>query len=421
MLEAQCEQLNSLSSKKITMKKIILFSYFFLIAFISFGQVAVKTMLRLPDTGEITSYTSTFGEDADYSINVPFFTINGNGTVTDTVTGLMWQQTDGGEMTIENAVIYCDTLTLGGYTDWRLPSAHEAFGILNLQYANPALDATVFTTTDAEYWWTSTFQANDNTFVWVTNSGGGIGNHPKSETVSAGGIKRFHVIAVRDITTPSVITNHFTDNGNGTITDNLTNLVWQKTSYADTITWEQTLVYADTLSLTGTSDWRLPNIKELQSINDESLVNPSVNTNFFSNIGVKKYWSSTTLPNQTTKAWYFDTQFGITTYDTKTIKHNLICVRGNQNNTSAINENTKKDLITIAPNPAATYINISSPLQLVPIAIEIEIVDIHGQLIKSITTDKAHTIIDISSFAKGIYFLKLKTGKNISVKKFIKQ
>jgi hypothetical protein len=49
------------------------------------------------------------------------------------------------------------------------------------------------------------------------------GNKPKSETISAGGTSKFHARAVREITTPTVIPNHFTDNGNGTITDNLTN------------------------------------------------------------------------------------------------------------------------------------------------------------------------------------------------------
>jgi hypothetical protein len=167
-------------------------------------------MRRLPDTGENTSYTSTFGEDNDYNFNTPFFIINANGTVTDTVTQLMWQQTEGAEMTYANAKIYCDTLTLGGYTDWRLPNAHESFSILNHQYANPSLDLTVFSPTSAEYWWTGTLQSNDSNKVWVTNAGGGIGNHPKTETISAGGSKRFQVRAVRDITIPQMITNHFT-------------------------------------------------------------------------------------------------------------------------------------------------------------------------------------------------------------------
>lgn len=398
------------------MKKSILIIGLIFISYITLAQSVLKTMLRLPDTGETTSYTNTFGEDADFIIFSPYFIINGNGTVTDTITGLMWQQTDGGEMTIENAAIYCDALTLGGFSDWRLPSAHEGFSILNHQCASPPLDPSVFTVTMAEYWWTGTRQVNDSNMVWVTNAGGGIGNHPKNETVSAGGSKKIHVRAVRDINSPSSLPNHFTDNGNGTITDNVTNLIWQKLANTDTLTWEQALNYADTLSLNGNIDWRLPNIKELQSINDENLMSPSVNPAFFSNIGIKKYWSSTTLPNQTDKAWYLSTQFGITTYDLKTVKHNLICVRGDQGGTTAINEITVTDNILIYPNPAISYLKILCPVQS-----EIEISDIRGQVVKNIYSEEAHAIIDISGFAKGIYLLKIKTEKSVVVKKFVKE
>jgi hypothetical protein len=323
------------------------------------SQSVSKTMLRLPDTGQTSGYTTTFGEDNDYTINAPFFMVNGNGTVSDTLTGLMWQQADGGEMTIENATTYCSTLSLGGYSNWRLPSAHEAFSILNHQNNNPALNTTVFTTSTAEYWWTSDKQANDNAKIWCTNAGGGIGNHPKTETISAGGVKRFHTRAVRTISTPTIVPNHFTDNGNGTTTDNLTNLIWQKIIYSDSLTWENALTYADTLTINGNADWRLPNIKELQSINDETIINPSINTSYFSTSNINKYWSSTTLPNQTTRAWYLDTHFGITTYDTKTVKHSVICVRGNLNAATGIIEklsNVNSELIY--PNPFISTINL---------------------------------------------------------------
>jgi hypothetical protein len=325
------------------------------IAWAAFGQTAVKTMLRLPDTGQTSNYTATPGEDSDFSINPPFFVQNGDGTVTDTVTGLMWQKTDGGEMTIENARTYCDNLTLAGYSDWRLPTAHESFSILNQDHANPALDVSVFGTTAAEYWWTSNRQANDSTKIWVTNAGGGIGNHPKSETVSAGGTKKFHVRAVRNPNTPTSFPSHFTTNGNGTVTDNLTGLVWQKIPFADSISWEKALQYADTLTLGGFTDWRLPNIKELQSINDETRIKPSVDKTVFTAIAINKYWSSTSLPNQTTKAWYLDTQYGITTYDPKTIRHYLMCIRGSGSSTTAAGEPALNRIASGAhPNPFQT-------------------------------------------------------------------
>lgn len=387
--------------------------YYKFFAFISlfqvsqvFAQSVKKTMLRLPDTGESTSYTNTFGEDHDYIIYPPFFKIPGNGTVTDTVTGLMWQQTDGGEMTIENAIIYCGTLTLGGHTDWRLPDAQEGFSILNMQYANPAIDTKIFTKTAAEYWWTSETQANDATKIWATNAGGGVGNHPKAETISAGGTKKFHVRAVRDINAPATIPKHYTDNGDGTVTDNLTNLVWQKVPSNNTYSWEQALNYAESLSFAGANDWRVPNIKELQSINDESATSPSVNTTFFNSVGVKHFWSSTTLPNQTAKAWYWDTQFGITTYDSKTNLNYLLCVRGNAINTTVRPIAPNVSLSTVFPNPFTNKINLSNNQS------DVELFDGCGQLIyfgKNVNEQ------EFSNLKSGIYFLR-EIGKEGVVK-----
>jgi hypothetical protein len=393
------------------MKKAILVIPSFIIAITSFSQSVIKTMLRLPDTGVTTSHTTTFGEDNDYTIFPPFLTKNGNGTITDTITGLMWQQIDGGEMSIENAILYCNNLDLGGHTDWRLPNAHEAFSILNLQYANPALDATVFSSSLAEYWWTSDRQANDSNKVWATNTGGGIGNHPKTETISAGGPKRFHVRAVRDIATPTVIPNHFTDNGNGTITDNITGLIWQKAPYTDTLSWEQALTYADTLALSGTSDWRLPNIKELQSIFDVTLINPALNTNFFITGGTKKYWSSTSITNQTTRAWYLNAQFGITTYDAKTIKHNLICVKGSQI-TTGIKEIPLTSL-SVFPNPFTSSITLKNKTG----NERFELINSLGAIIYS---GKFIEEQHFNSLPNGIYFLKV-IDHSTSIIKLLKE
>jgi hypothetical protein len=340
------------------MKYLLISAYIFFQNITTNGQSVIKTMLRLPDTGQINSYTTTFGEDADYSINAPYYLLNGNGTVMDTVTALMWQHTDGGEMTIENAEHYCDTLSLAGYTDWRLPDSHELFSIFNHDRSNPALDTIYFTNNGAEYWWSKERQANDSSKVWVTNRGGGVGNHLKTETISAGGTKKYHVRAVRDIAPPPVLLNHFFDNFNGTTTDLATGLTWQQIPFADTLTWEQALTFADTLSLAGYNDWRIPNIKELQSINDERLISPSINNAFFSGITVNHYWSSTSLPNQTTKAWYLDTHYGITTYEFKTRKLYTLCVRGGSL-ISGLNENLNlKKVFSIFPNPSHGRVNV---------------------------------------------------------------
>lgn len=298
------------------------------ISSMTIAQTVLKTMKRLPDTGQTMSYTNTVGEDNDYSINAPAFIDNGNGTITDTITGLMWMKMDGGEMTIENARVYADTCTAFGYSDWRLPLPIESYSILNHQANNPAIFSTYFTSSTAEYWWTSVVQCNDSNKIWATNAGGGIGNHPKTETISAGGTKHFHARLVRDVQTPIILTDRYTNQQDGTFRDELTNLVWQQTALTDSITWEDALHYADTSTLGAHSDWRLPNVKEIQSLNEESHFGPSINTNYIMNVGVGKVWSSTTLPNQTTKAWYLDTQYGITTYQYKINKLKVLLVRG---------------------------------------------------------------------------------------------
>jgi len=317
-------------------------------------------MKRLPDTGQEMSYTSTPGEDADFRINPPGFIIHPDNTVTDTVTGLMWQRYDGPEMTVERARVYCDTLTLGGYTDWRLPSLIEAYSILNHQKTNPALDVTIFPKSAAEYWWTANRQANDSTRIWVTNVGGGAGNHPKSETISAGGSKRFQVRAVRSLFQPQLIANRIQDNADGTATDLLTGLTWLKQLYRDSITWEQALGYADTFSAAGYSDWRLPNIKELQSLSDQNLILPCISSKVLSFTGNRKFWSSTTLPNQSVSAWYLDSRYGITTYSAKTRRNDAVLVRGNAPLLSTYRRPAIADDI-VWPNPFQDALHMKHP------------------------------------------------------------
>jgi Protein of unknown function (DUF1566)/Secretion system C-terminal sorting domain len=386
--------------------------FFILISTFSFAQSVTKTMNLLPDTGQNLSYTTTFGEDNDYNINVPNYTNNSNGTITDNVTGLMWQQSDGGEMTHSNAIIYADILVLGGFSDWRLPSPRESFSILNHQNNMPALNTSFFTNTTAGYWWTNTFELNSTTKVWVTNAGGGIGNKPISETISAGGTFKFHARCVRDVATPIVIANHFTDNGNGTITDNLTQLIWQKAPNANLFTWENAIAYAEGLSLAGATDWRLPNIKELQSLNDESKTNPSTNTTYFGTIGIKNYWSSTSLPNQTTESWYWNTQFGITTYALKTASNYVICVKGNPLNLG-VNTIDFKSKIKIFPNPFSSKINIENETG-------DENFNLFNEIGQELFSGKNIEKQDFSDLSKGIYFLKI-NGENTATMKLIKE
>lgn len=387
--------------------QIFKFILFFTVLCQSVFAQSIKPLKKLPDTGQNTSYTNTFGEDNDYTINPPSFKVNGDGTTTDLVTGLQWQQTDGGEMTVENAKIYCDSLTLGGFTDWRLPSTLEAYSMLNHQ-SNPAFNASVFTKTGAAYWWTNDFQVNDKSKVWVTNSGGGIGNHLKSETISAGGTKKFHVRAVRYTEAPTILTQRFTLLPDNTVKDNGTDLTWYAVPTKDSLTWEDALQYSENLNVGNRSDWRLPNIKELQSLADVSLFTPCISKQVFPTITVNKFWSSTSLSNQTTKAWYLDTQYGITTYDTKTNHHPVLCVSGGGNSTATQELTTCRT--EVFPNPFSSFLQVTSDC-------DAQHLKLYSPLGKLMYEGKEINHQDFSGLPKGMYILIFEGG---DVRKVIK-
>jgi hypothetical protein len=122
----------------------------------------------------------------------------------------------------------------------------------------------------------------------------------------------------------------FIDNGNGTITDTGTGLMWQKATAPGTYTWEQALTYCENLILGGHSDWRLPNRNELQSIVDYSRYNPAIDTTFFPGTVASFYWSSTTFANLTTSAWFVDFYFGFVGSYYKSDYGYVRAVRGGQ-------------------------------------------------------------------------------------------
>ncbi|MBT7059158.1 MAG: DUF1566 domain-containing protein [Lentisphaerae bacterium] len=296
------------------------------------GSTTGWTMSALPDTGQTGDYTATFGEDSDYTDTPPSFTDNGDGTVTDNVTGLMWQQADGGEMTWEDAVAYAEALVLGGQSDWRLPFSHELFSILDHGSINPALNTDVFTASNAQYWWCGNTRVADASRVWAANAGGGIGPHPKDETLSAGGTKRFHVLCVRDPRQTGIteLTHSLTGNDDGTVTDDRTGLVWQQAEAPSAMTWEQALAYAEGLTLGSSDDWRLPNIRELRSISDDRLADPALDRTAFPDAANAHYWSSTTPINDASQAWLLESRYGLVAYDNKTVTCSVRCVRSGE-------------------------------------------------------------------------------------------
>ena len=156
------------------------------------GEILMKwawTMLNLPDTGQMTNYTATFGEDSDYSINLPSYTNNGDGTVADNVTGLMWQREDDDTPRIwDDAISYCEGLILNNddqwtisdpnasgakHVDWRLPSKKELMSIVDYGSFSPSI-GTFFPNTEASIYWSSTTYASNSSWAWFVSFYGGV-------------------------------------------------------------------------------------------------------------------------------------------------------------------------------------------------------------------------------------------------------
>ncbi|NCC25417.1 MAG: DUF1566 domain-containing protein, partial [Deltaproteobacteria bacterium] len=92
----------------------------------------------------------------------------GDGTVTDTGTGLMWQQaTMEGTFTWEGALSACENLVLGGHRDWRLPNRNELLSLVDYSAYNPSIDAGVFSDTVSDRYWTSSPYATDSGEAWA--------------------------------------------------------------------------------------------------------------------------------------------------------------------------------------------------------------------------------------------------------------
>ncbi len=134
---------------------------------------------------------------------------------------------------------------------------------------------------------------------------------------------------------------------NGIVKDNSTGLYWTRCTLYDKLsetasdctyheyyTWNYAIERCENLVLGGREDWRLPNIKELQSIVVYySYENPKINEEAFPGTINSHYWSSTTHINSDNIAWTIDFQYGNVTFQEKFAKgiytKNLVrCVSG---------------------------------------------------------------------------------------------
>ena len=109
-------------------------------------------------------------------------------------------------------------------------------------------------------------------------------------------------------------TPSYSDGGSGTVIDSANNLVWQASRVGSTITWQDAMDYCDNLSLGDSSEWRLPNMAEvglLYNYTSASMYGSPFTSNF-------SFWSSTTVPSNTSGAYRLNSSGGTITNFTKT-------------------------------------------------------------------------------------------------------
>jgi len=290
------------------------------------SDVRENALFMVVDTGQSNCYSSDggksecekSGQDGAYTGNKPNYTDNGDGTITDNVTHLIWQKTpdtdgDGSidytdQLTQSEAVLYCSDLSLANQSDWRLPDIKTLYSLIdfsgedvssyagsNTSTLNPFIDTHyfdfVYGNTDAgeriidvQYasstLYTSTTMNGDETMFGVNMADGRIKGYGIS---LRGSEKTFSVQCVRD--NSNYAQNNFIDNLDDTVSDMAASLMWQKNDSLVSYDWDEAINYCENNNLAGYSDWRLPNAKELQSLVDytrspDTSQSPAINAVF---------------------------------------------------------------------------------------------------------------------------------------------
>ncbi|WP_417271707.1 DUF1566 domain-containing protein [Celeribacter sp.] len=275
-----------------------------------------------------------YGQDAQYSHTRASYTDQGDSTVLDNNTALVWQKTPTEDrLQYEDALGYCSALELGGRTDWRLPSIKELYSLADNRgelltpeegEPTPYIDTSVFDFSYPEgqmafagQYWSSTLYVKGPVQNGRNQAAFGF-NFADGHIKAYGTGRDFYTGAAvsggltgEDGQTPGNFVrcvsgdegvygvNAFTDNGDGTVTDTATGLMWQQSDNGERREWADALAYCEALELAGYDDWRLPNSKTLQSIVDYDRTSfPAIDESVFTIFEEGEtldFWTSTTF------------------------------------------------------------------------------------------------------------------------------
>lgn len=279
---------------------------------------------KLPDSGQFRETTFVHGEDADYTRHPMSFTVIGDGKIVlDNNTGLMWERhlnwrwgkttppkgewrpqdvfayKDGEpkRRPYQEGVQYCKGLRLGGYDDWRMATMKEGHTIAHYASARPTIHIRYFKDTDAGLpgygdrgkggMWGGPLAPDHNNSAWHLGFiDGHMMGYPRT------GYKTTR--CVRADNNGVYWLPEFEDNGNGTVTEKVADLMWVQETGDQLRGWESSIQYCEDLVFAGYDDWKLPHNKELSSLVDMRKQKPAIDTDFFPDTDYKAYyWSRT--------------------------------------------------------------------------------------------------------------------------------
>jgi len=232
-----------------------------------------------------------YGQDAQFNGNQPSYRNNGDGTISDLNTGLMWVQARGVMTSVDSAIAGASACRVGGYSDWRMPTIKELYSLIDFRgfcqtsasNSTPYIDTNYFgfaygdtmvgRLIDCQDWsgtrYVGLTMVGDTTYFGVNFADGRIKGYGTIFPPGSGQKKLLYHRYVRG--NPDYGTNDFEDNGDSTVTDHATGLMWSRFDSRTGMNWKDALTWVqakNAANYCGHNDWRLPNAKELQSILD---------------------------------------------------------------------------------------------------------------------------------------------------------
>ncbi len=310
---------------------------------------AAGTVIACTGTGQDGEFQA--GRDTDFTGPVYHSTYTNDYTTTDNATGLIWTSCVNGQSgatctgtatkvnwdTASNSTCSgLNTLNSGdgyaGISTWRLPTDMELDSLLRYDLAIAGVPMTFtagFPNAPIGNYWSLTEDALDTADAWNTNFLNGA---------TSSSMKVFPDYIRCTGKSPYLTSGVFTDNGDGTVLDHATGLVWQKCSAgqnndstcsgtASPNLWTDALAYCNSLTLGGRT-WALPNINELKSIVDRSTSPAAINSDVFPATKNDYYWTSSTYVDSPSNAWFVNFSGGSIITTGKNTGHSVRCVSG---------------------------------------------------------------------------------------------